>query len=260
MDVIVFSKNRPPQLDALIQTVDKFAPFFRLHVIYTYDAEPFGEGYQIVIKKYPHVAFYKEMSFRQNVMRVFEKITGEHMGFLCDDDLFFGKWTMPTPLPDDVLCFSIRLGKNTTHCLNFNKEQAYNGEISGDYLVWCWMEGLWDFGYPMSIDGHVFRVSDISKLLENIEFNNPIEFEDSLTKSLLASPIRSERPKMMASLQSALVGVPDNKVNFNFPFPNAGGSPEKLNQAFLEGKCIRPFSMDFNHIKGVHQIIPFVVY
>jgi hypothetical protein len=56
-----------------------------------------------------------------------------------------------------------------------------------------------------------------------------------------------------------MVGVPNNKVMFNFPFPNAGGSPAELNSMFLQGKRINPFKMDFGEIVGAHQIIPLII-
>jgi hypothetical protein len=189
INVIIFSKDRAMQLDALLQTIKKYTPFVDLNVIYTYSSEEFYKGYETLKKDYPNVNFQKESIFKNDILNILNGAASKYMCFFSDDDLFFGKMKFPInlsgsgsfELPDDVMCFSSRLGENCVYCFNFNKKQQYKGEIVGDYLSWNWTEGEWDFGYPMSIDGHIFRTGDIKNLLSSIEFKDPFQLENNLT-------------------------------------------------------------------------------
>lgn len=251
IQVIIFSKNRAMQLDALLKTIKKYAPFFTVHVLYTYENEEYYRAYEILKAEYTEVSFHKETIIKHNVQELLS-ITSEYMAFLCDDDLYFSMQE-PVELPSDVLCYSPRLGLNTTYCYIYDKEQVYTGNRRGDQLLWEYSEAQYDFSYPFSVDGHIFRTADMRELISSIEFTNPHHLENNLAQQV------HFRKKIQASLHSSLVGVPHNKVHQVFDFRSAGGSAAKLNQLFLEGHRIDPFSMDYTNVYSVHQELPYKI-
>lgn len=257
--IIIFSKNRALQLDALLQTLQKFAPHFVLDVIYIYDDAQYYKGYEILKREHSGVRFHKESIFEKDVLGILKKTKSKYLCFMCDDDLLFKDINLPEDLIEDALCFSLRLGENTTYCFNFAKNQNHRGQMTEGFLVWKWKKAEWDFAYPMSVDGHIFRTSDIKTILQNMRFKDPFDLENNMTIAIHKISLGDERPKIMAMAKSVLVGIPDNKVSSRFPFPHAGGSLSKLNEMYLEGKRIKPFEMDYTNVKGAHQIIPFVI-
>jgi hypothetical protein len=104
-------------------------------------------------------------------------------------------------------------------------------------------------GYPMSLDGHFFRTSDILPLTRAIQFKNPNSYE-----SILAGyPLN--RPKMICFEDSIIINNPINKVQ-DFNNNHHGNiSADFLNDKFLEGKIVD--LEDFKGIKNtaVHQEI-----
>lgn len=81
----------------------------------------------------------------------------------------------------EVFCFSLALGKNITFCSNMNCENVFiPTEEKDDILKWDWSVHYMDFGYPLNLDGTVFRGKELSKLIRNVSFNDTLELENGL--------------------------------------------------------------------------------
>jgi len=82
---------------------------------------------------------------------------------------------------DDVFCFSLSLGKNITFCSNMNCENIFKPlSDEGKVLSWDWSVHYFDFGYPLNLDGTVFRGKEMRKFVKGIHFDNSLELENSL--------------------------------------------------------------------------------
>ena len=120
--------------------------------------------------------------------------------------------------------------------------------------------GYWS--YPLSVDGHIFRKSDIVSFVDEIICwaNNgcckkikdtPNSFEAILQRFYF------ELPPLMASFdKSVVVNSPNNRVQDDFE--NYAGekfsfSQEYLNQQYLDGYKIDFSSIDFSNIQCPHQ-------
>ena len=65
-------------------------------------------------------------------------------------------------LDEDVVCFSLRLGMNTTVCYTLSAENVLKDiEAINGLMKWDWKLRYLDFGYPFSTSGHIFRSKDI---------------------------------------------------------------------------------------------------
>lgn len=86
--------------------------------------------------------------------------------------------TMKNP---EIFCFSLALGKNITFCANMNCENVLKTDSETDsVMVWDWSVHYMDFGYPLNLDGTVFRGKELIKMIKNISFANTLELENSL--------------------------------------------------------------------------------
>jgi hypothetical protein len=254
---IVFSKDRPMQVDACLRSIERFAPYTgSVAVLYKASTQDFADGYGAVGAETSAEFVGESHDFQGNVLDLIETAS-EHTVFHTDDDVFFrGPSSVPV-LPNEAACLSFRLGLNTTYSYPVDSPQAIPEFISDNGIIaWDWTRAQHDFAYPLSLDGHVMRTGLLLRLLSRIRFTNPNELEEELAMRRYLAP-----PWMMSSDESSLVSIPLNVVSGTH-LNRAGGdpemSPEALNARFLAGERIDLDAMDFSAVRGAHQEIPLV--
>ena len=261
---IIFSKDRASQLCLLIKSIQENAyGIFDLNVIYTYSNEEFKEGYD-KLREFLHIQgltinFIKETAFKQHVMSQFDQ-DYPYTCFFTDDDVLFQPIDLETienSLKNDtVMCFSLRLGINTTFCYTMGQEnKLVISEETENTIIFDWQKSYMDFGYPLSVDGHVFRTKEIMKLSKALNFVNPNTYEAALQ-------VYETFPKnMMESYkQSKLVGIPINIVQNVYPNKQGekyGITAKELNDKFLNNELVDFKNLDFSNVIGCHQEISF---
>jgi hypothetical protein len=265
--VIIFSKDRPAQLDLTLTSIARnFQLDASVYVLYKASNTKFEEGYDILREYREPTDCYcmGEYDFRDDLLRLMagpEKYTM----FLTDDDIFYRKADYTEKDLDDLFsingfyCFSNRLGINTTVQNPHNRSELaqlpkFDLIKDGDkeFLLWNWKTVGGNFGYPLSVDGHIFRTEDIISLTEKTEFKNPNFYEAHLQAHLCRIG-----PGMASCKNSVLFGNPVNRVQDTFT-NNAGQfygiSAEDLNREFLRGKRLQ-FG-GYGEICGAHQEVP----
>ncbi|MBM4147173.1 MAG: glycosyltransferase, partial [Nitrospira sp.] len=133
--VLIFSKDRPLQLDAtlrsfLMNCADNAST--RIIVFYT-STDPLNtrhyEELQKEYQKYQLIYFFQflpEMEFKLQVLTILEQFN--YVLFLSDDTIFIRNFNLKEAADslknnEDALGFSLRLGKNTTYCYPLDSEQ-----------------------------------------------------------------------------------------------------------------------------------------
>jgi hypothetical protein len=116
------------------------------------------------------------------------------------------------------------------YCYTLNRKQTPPKMQPGN--IWNWRLSDADYGYPMSLDGHIFRTADILPLLETLDYHDP----NSLEAALARHPIN--RPMMMCFDKSVIVNNPINRVQDTIKNRHGDISAEWLNEQFLAGKRI----------------------
>lgn len=256
MKAIVFSRDRPMQLDLLLTSLEQNAPgIFDVTVISHTRQEVFQEGYAICAQEHSEVRFMVEDGLTYQVRSL--ALGPELVTFFTDDDVLYRPLASIPDLYEDWICFSLRLGDNTTYCYPLDCEQPRPAASFDHPVIWAWEQYEGDFGYPMSLDGHVFRGQDLLPILHTRHFSNPNWLEEILTRD--AKTIG--RPLMACFHESRLVGLPLNRVNETTPNRNGDTHPysvQELNDRYLSGERIDLTALDFSDIRGAHQEIPLV--
>ena len=271
---IIFSKDRACQLHLLLRSIGEQAAniFDELTVIYTASTSDFMEGYNSLI------SYMKGQYFNTGIkwvlqsdltrdtlaaLSAYSQGTKSFTTFFTDDSVFYRNIIGSKEMiqhclnpGSDICCFSLRTGKNTT-------EQTYYQPGThlklictqiGNIIKWRHVDyhGGHGYGYPMSVDGHVFRSAELwEKVVKIGEFANVNALEGALTR------FKFEVGPCMASFEkSALVIVPINRVQD--ACPNVAGayygiSAKQLNDAFLNGECIDYHAIDFSKVNGTHN-------
>jgi len=231
MESLVFSKNRPAQLELYIRSHKRFwgEP---MRVLYKADRE-YEPGYEKVMNMYPDVVFEKETNFRKQVIG---NLRGEYTVYFCDDDVMIRPFSEKMrefkkfASSPDILCLSLRMARNYDYCFDSDQKVEIPKFKNG---VWEWYKYPLDWGYPMSVLGNIFRTEDIKPLIERLNFSSPNTFEGQMA----ANPL--PMLYMIGFKHARNINLPQNLVQTEAMDNRAGDtSIKELNDKFMDGYII----------------------
>lgn len=245
VNVIIFTKDRPAQLDLLLRSIRRFVDgAYKLNVI-------IGSSFNIAWQRESQYNLHSKVDFFQQYGDDFKQCLlysidySKYTMFLTDDCVFVRDVDLHyVQLPKTYACLSLRLGANISYDYPLGKQInapdgifAKHGGISGwiedlSTKEWCWknQDGYW--GYPMSLDGHIFRTSDIAPLLERLQYDSPNSLETVLSRN----PI--DKPFMQAYELPSIINLAMNRVQNTHPNRCGNVSAEYLNEQYINGKRI----------------------
>jgi hypothetical protein len=218
MNIVIFSKDRPAQLDLFLRSMKKFFPewhkFNDVHILYTYSNEAYGAGYVRTITVHPefHYAFENKGNFKMDTLNLIKKDRNFTM-FFVDDNVFKNSFSLRSEvvkefiIREDIACVSLRLYPGINFCYTMNVPMKVPTFTDSRRLVWRWRDASpGDWSYPMSLDGHLFKTEDILPVLMVLDYSNPNTMEGILANN----PINI--PHMICFEESKIFNVPANKV------------------------------------------------
>jgi hypothetical protein len=225
MNVIIFSKDRAMQLDLLLRSIKRNMGV-DVSIMYSYSSEWYMSGYERLIGG--GYNWVRVIDFKLELLNL---VKDEFTLFFTDDSVVTRKFSLRDMryFANDfrAVCYSMRLSPTVRYCFAEDKESNVP-EIDGNgRFSWKGLDGDW--GYPMSVEGHVFRTKDILPLLRVLEYSNPCELE-----ALLAvSPI--SKPYMYCGDKSSMINIPLNQVQTGWKNRCGDTGVEYLNKMFLDG-------------------------
>jgi len=249
INIVIFSRDRGSQLELLLRSMKLYFKEWdsqKVSILYTFSNRLFGEGYDITKKLHPEFNYVLEKNFKQDLLLLMDK-SEKFSTFFVDDIIFKEDFSMKDDkvkmLEDDknVLCLSLRLHPRLSYCYPARVKMVSPSPDKNNKFNWVGKTG--DYGYPMSLDGAIFRTSEILYRLQHLNYSNP----NTLESNLAAMPIK--KPFMLMYDKSIIVNNPANKVqDFN---QNVHGniSAEYLNVEFIKGKKI-----SLKNSKGIENI------
>ena len=214
------------------------------------------------IVKNSKISFIKQNndnSFRSDLIELLSSIRSEKIIFLVDDIIFVESLDLNdfSKFNTDIFVPSLRMGLHLKRCYTLQQKQPLPEWISGkiknaDKICWKWETGILDWGYPLSVDGHLFSTQEMITISKLISFNAPNTFEDGLQKfSKLFLPRLG-----VCYRKSRIINIPWNMVQKEHP--NIHGN---INQDFLLDQWQKGFQIDYKKLSGfvnesVHQEVP----
>lgn len=265
-ECIVFSKDRAIQLHALLSSfVEKVTPPVPIHVLYDTSSEAHQQAYSEVERLFAgrDIRFIRqsaERSFKNHLLEILFSMACDRVFFLVDDMMF----TEPLDINDllkfdpDRFVSSLRMGKNLTRCYVVQQDQPLprfeeNVVKDPDKIVWQWSQGLLDWGYPLSVDGHFFERREVAAMAALIPFAAPNSLEDRLQ---VFRPLFYDRLGI-GYTKSKVVNIPCNRVQNEIPNLSGDTSPETLLDKWQQGYRIDTTRLYGYNNTGVHEEIPF---
>jgi hypothetical protein len=264
---IVFSKDRALQLHALLSSyLGKVVSPVPLHILYHTSTPLHQRAYEEVMEifsdKFSFIKQSSNNSFRDNLMTLLDSILAQKIFFLVDDVLFIDDFDVRdfAKFNTDKIVPSLRMGLNLKKCYTVQKEQplpelmSYAGSDE-DKIFWKWNQGIHDWSYPLSVDGHFFSTQEIVAMTKLIDFSAPNTYEDQLQKFRRFFLFRMG----VGYKKSKIVNIPCNKVQKENK--NICGN---THQDILLEQWMKGYRMDYRSLYGffntsAHQEIPFEV-
>lgn len=282
--LIIFSKNRPLQLDLCLSSIAQhFNANYTTVVLYSCDEE-YENAYKTLKQEHENVMFWKQgKSLFEDIFVAINSYDNLYCCFLTDDCIMYQQSPNLNNenlnnifAMENICCFSLRLGSNITKRgfkdeLEFkwfdDKLQYVNG-----LNVWknglgfiCWDRtqhlygGYWN--YPISVDGHIFRAQDLSFWMEELVYIEPIKKWNQTPNEVERGLQRfvNEIPSLVGCFESScIVNTPNNRVqntikNYEGVFYPA--DPKLLLEFFEQGKRIKLEKLKIQEIECPHTEI-----
>jgi len=258
-ECVVFSKDRAFQLHALISSyLEKVDMPVPLHILYHTSTPAHQRAYDDVEKLFSNnsdIMFTKQDSdgsFRTNLLSLLQSVYSEKIFFLVDDVLFVEDVNMAdfTQFDTDKFVPTLRMGLNLRRAYTVQQDMPLpeflpNSIKNEDKITWQWDQGIYGWGYPASVDGHLFSTQEIATMVELIDFSAPNTLEDQLQKFRRFFLFR----KGVAYKKSRIVNIPCNRVQTENR--NLYGN---IHQDYLLEQWEKGFQMDYRSVYGFNNI------
>jgi hypothetical protein len=241
IQAVIFSKDRACQLDLLIRSIRKFWIGYNdcnITVIYKYSNDDFKKGYELLKAKHSEFKFREETAILKDIQMSFDTVTPYSM-FLVDDDIFVRVFNIHDKdivwhtftVHNGFVCLSLRLGANIHR--NYEKGAIKQPmDFLNDFpYVWKWRQSESDFGYPGSVDGHIFRTPLLLSMLDSVD--HCCNIEPTLMRHM------PQNEYMICYNKSVIVNIPNNMVQKLHKNQHMNGNINDLNNKILEGKTIK---------------------
>lgn len=177
LSIVVFSKDRPLQLQGYLESLVYFSKIHPscITVLYTHNS---AISYETIIERFAEVTWKKEESFFNDLSTIIGH-SREHIMFGCDDVVFKVPFDIHfaldlLSLKESIFGFSLRLGKNIKPLPE--KLQQFES-----HLEWNWHDTKADnWNYPWELDATIYRKSDVVTIVSKLKpeiVRNPNYFE-----------------------------------------------------------------------------------
>lgn len=251
VDIIIFSKDRAMQLEALLYSMRKYVKNIgSIHVIAKVTSRNFLHGY---LKFYNNqsktaVKIYDEDyfgGFKRTFITVLNNVETKKVLLLCDDVIFTDEVDLDVYNPWlSWNSINLCLGTNITWCnTKSSVQQVSDYNIYKDLIRWKWTKAEGDFAYPNSIGASIFKTWWIRLLAKILPYDCPNWLEGKMNNKYVKKIIS---PRTISYYNSKAYCLLLNQVQTVYKFQEGlpEHSPEKLNELFSQGKVIDTSELD----------------
>jgi len=219
-DLIIFSYDRPLQLWALMESIEKnIQNIGKMFVIYRTSTDDFARAYEEIKNtfdtiEYIHQSNNPKNDFKPITMHCLDNCISDYIFFAVDDVIV----TRPIDLNECIEAledtgaygFYMRLGLHLTECYPMQSTQKipYGAVHNDAFFVWKFKHGQYDWNYPHSVDMTIFRKKDVVEQLAHFYFTSPNTFEGQWSSRAGHTPNK----KGICYLKSHIINVPLNRV------------------------------------------------
>ena len=189
---IVFTKNRPLQLDGYLESLYRYLPAEQIQTHILWKQELFTQEYEQLFSRYPNCTIAREADFSIDFLDILKRIDTPYILFGIDDVVFFdsvsfGLIDETFNKADDIFGFSLRFGNNV---LESDKE---NIETAGQNISRIkWPKGKTRTSrYPFELCATVYRTELVKKIINESRSSNHLAAKLFSPNSLIIKWLRT---------------------------------------------------------------------
>jgi len=269
---IIFSKDRPAQLDLCLNSIKANFPESTENIVIHKNSKDFSDAHNILRKEHPDVQFWSQgASLFRDIFTAIYGSPNDYICFFTDDDICFSEISLLPNLEKiftttPISCISLRMGLNIckrSHGGQMSLDTLKHYQSFNDMIIWpktTHMYGSY-WSYSLSVDGHIYRKSQLANMMDELCYldskydwkQTPNELESSmqrfwpLSENLMAAPTHSK-----------VVNSPNNRVQHEAK--NMSGEKYSVHQdwllkQYLAGKRIALEQLSFDNIDCPHTEI-----
>lgn len=242
-DMVIFSFDRPLQLYALLESVEKYMQGLgEVVVIYRASDDQYKAAYAEVGNNFPSVRLVTQ---GQNPRGDFKPLTldavfntpSRYIIFAVDDIVMTDDADLSKCIEllerTGAYGFYLRMGENLNYCYSCNQPQRVPDitPVEGDVLSWTFSQGELDWGYPNTVDMTVFRKKDIEPLFRNLDYKAPNTLEGNWSCHAGSTMHRQG----LCFKNSKMVNLPLNRVQNEWVNRSMDITPLELLKRFEQG-------------------------
>lgn len=176
---IVFTKNRPLQLDAYLESLYRYFPSELIQTYVIYKQQLFDKEYQHLFRKYASCVVIKENGFHSDFLRLLDQINTKFILFGVDDVVYFDSVDFDVinetfdTFSEDIFGFSLRFGMEN---IKGSGDPLSETVVAGQSVFSLnWTQGRTSTTrYPFELCCTIYRTALVKKVIDNAMNNNPL--------------------------------------------------------------------------------------
>ncbi|MHC4741425.1 MAG: hypothetical protein ACYS8Z_05910 [Planctomycetota bacterium] len=176
---IVFSKNRPLQLDAYIESLYRFFSSDLIQTYIVYKPELFEEEYEKLFCRFPDCVVIREEDFHADVLCVLDQVETKYILFGIDDVVYFDAVDFDvidktfTEHEQDIFGFSLRFSPES---LSDGGDVITDLDVAGRQVYRInWKQGRTpNTRYPFELCATVYKTAAVKRIVGSTMNNNPL--------------------------------------------------------------------------------------
>lgn len=244
-DLIIFSYDRPLQLYALLESLEKYvANINSTTVVYRTSNERYSNAFNVVAEQFKWAVFLKQRNiedFKPLTLQALNSTSSDYVVFAVDDNIVkdfvdFNEcinWLEYT----NAYGFYLKLGSHLNYCYTENASQSLPPmkQIYKNIFSWEFDSGEKDWCYPNTVDMTLYRKKDLFFLFESLEYTNPNLLEGKWAAWWVLHKVPSSTGLFYES--SKILNIPLNKVQTIDPLNRDMNlyTPQELLEKFESG-------------------------
>ena len=175
---IVFTKNRPLQLDAYLESLYRYFPLEIIQTHIIYKEELFSEQYDTLFQKFPGCLVVRERDFHSDFLKLLDRINTKFILFGIDDVVYFDSVDFRVidetfnKFPNDIFGFSLRFSKQ-----NAGEKDVINEHSVAGQTVYSlnWKQGQTSITrYPFELCATVYSTELVKKVINSAMSSNAV--------------------------------------------------------------------------------------
>lgn len=204
------------------------------------------------VRERPRTILNKSTAFKKDLLAAFDARKPYVLCFV--DDVVFLRSPDESAIidalhNDQVACSSLRMEPGYDHA--YTRAQDMTLPEIGPGGLWDWTRCDHNWGYPMTVDGHLYRMLDIEPFFRTLKYRNPNSLEAAIDSNRLS------RPLMHCHESAVIVNNPANIVQTQHGNRHGDQSAREINDRFLAAQRIDPACVEGIERRGPHTEFPY---